>query len=66
MIKIAPHGTVSPQMLCIKSMKGWFIRPQTCKILLSIKTYRTQKIRLQIIFSLKSLSLSLKSHMNVL
>ena len=65
MIKTAPHGTVSPQMLCIKSMKGWFIRPQTCKIL-SIKTCRTQKIRLQIIFSLKSLSLSLKSHMNVL
>ena len=50
MIKIAPHGTVSPQMLCIKSMKGWFIRPQTCKILLSIKTCRTQKNYLQIIF----------------
>ena len=29
MIKTAPHGTVSPQM-CIKSVKGWFTRPQTC------------------------------------
>ena len=24
------HGTVSPQMWCIKSIKGWFTRPQTC------------------------------------
>ena len=30
MIKTAPHGTVSPQMWCIKSIKGWFTRPQTC------------------------------------
>ena len=29
MIKIAPHGTVSPQMWCIESIKGWFTRPQT-------------------------------------
>ena len=30
MIKTAPHSTVSPQMWCIKSIKGWFTRPQTC------------------------------------
>ena len=30
MIKTAPHGTVSPQMWCIKSIKGWFTRSQTC------------------------------------
>ena len=30
MIKIAPHSTVSPQMGCIKSIKGWFTRPQIC------------------------------------
>ena len=31
MIKTAPHSTVSPQMWCIKSMKGgWFKRPQIC------------------------------------
>ena len=30
MIKTAPHGTVSPQMWCIKSIKGWFTRPQIC------------------------------------
>ena len=30
MIKTAPHGTISPQMSCIKSIKGWFTRPQTC------------------------------------
>ena len=28
MIKRAPHSTVSPQMWCIKSMIGWFTRPQ--------------------------------------
>ena len=34
MIKTAPHGTVSPQMLCIKSMKGWFTRlVRFCKAL---------------------------------
>ena len=27
MIKTAPNSTVSPQMWCIKSIKGWFIRP---------------------------------------
>ena len=30
MIKTAPHGAVSPQMRCIKGIKGWFTRPQTC------------------------------------
>ena len=30
MIKTVPHTTVSPQMWCIKSIKGWFTRPQTC------------------------------------
>ena len=30
MIKTAPHSTVSPQMWCIKSIKGWFTRPQIC------------------------------------
>ena len=28
MMKTAPHGTVSPQMWCIKSIKGWFTRPR--------------------------------------
>ena len=36
MIKTAPHSTVSPQMWCIKSIKGWFTHPRfACKILLS-------------------------------
>ena len=30
MIKTAPHSTVSPQMWCIKSIKGWFTHPQIC------------------------------------
>ena len=30
MIKTVPHSTVSPQMWCIKSMIGWFTRPQIC------------------------------------
>ena len=30
MIKTAPHITVSPQMWCIKSMKCWFTRSQSC------------------------------------
>ena len=30
MIKTAPHSTVSPQVWCIKSIKGWFTRPQIC------------------------------------
>ena len=30
MIKTAPQSTVSPQMWCIKSIKGWFTRPQVC------------------------------------
>ena len=29
-LKTAPHGTVSPQMWSVKSIKGWFTRPQTC------------------------------------
>ena len=30
MIKTVPQSTVSPQMWCIKSIKGWFTRPQIC------------------------------------
>ena len=30
MIKTAPHITVSPQMWCIKSVKCWFTRTQSC------------------------------------
>ena len=30
MINTAPHSTVSPQMWCIKSIKGWFTHPQIC------------------------------------
>ena len=30
MTKTAPHSTVSPRMRCIKSIKGWFTRPQIC------------------------------------
>ena len=30
MIQTAPHITVSPQMWCIKSMKCWFTRNQSC------------------------------------
>ena len=30
MIKTAPHKTLSPQMWCIKSIKGWFARTQIC------------------------------------
>ena len=30
MIKTAPQSTVSPQMWCIKSIKGWLTRPQIC------------------------------------
>ena len=30
MMKTASHSTVSPQMWCIKSTKGWFTRPQIC------------------------------------
>ena len=30
MIKTAPQSTVSPQMWCIKSIKGWFTHPQIC------------------------------------
>ena len=112
MIKTAPHSTVSSQMWCIKSIKGWFTRPQTCwqdfvsKLVerkkfglicfpiicfpgliycdqeplwlcyflgLHIRLSTRCKIkftlsldRLQIIFSLISLSLSLESHINVL
>ena len=32
MIKTAPHATVSPQMWCIKSIKGWFTLARFCKI----------------------------------
>ena len=28
MIKTAPHGTLSPQMWCIKKIKDWFARTQ--------------------------------------
>ena len=45
MIKTAPHGTISPQMWCIKSIKGWFTRPQTCWQDFVKQTCRTQKIR---------------------
>ena len=30
MIKTTPHRTVSPQMWCMKSIIGWFTRPQIC------------------------------------
>ena len=30
MINTAPHSTVSPQMWCIKSIKGWFTHLQIC------------------------------------
>ena len=30
MINTAPHSTVSPQMWCIKGIKGWFTHPQIC------------------------------------
>ena len=30
LMQTASHSTVSPQMWCIKSTKGWFTRPQTC------------------------------------
>ena len=53
MIKTVPHGTISPQMCCINGIKGWFTRTQICGLFANY-------------FSLKPLSLSLKSHMNVL
>ena len=28
MIKTAPHGTLSPQMWCIRKIKEWFARTQ--------------------------------------
>ena len=30
MIKTGPRSNVLPQMWCIKSIKGWFTRPQIC------------------------------------
>ena len=30
MINTAPHSTVSPQIRCIKGIKGWFTHPQIC------------------------------------
>ena len=112
MIKTAPESTVSPQMWCIKSIKGWFTRPRLIGKILYSKLVERKKfglicfpgliycdqeplwllnvieddcyflgvhIRLSTrckiwftlglfanCFSLKSVSLSLKSHMNVL
>ena len=105
MIKTAPQSTVSPQMWWIKSIKGWFTRPQICWLVnlsnaknsawffsrpdqeplwllnvieddcyflgVHIKPSTRCKIWFSLAlfanyFSLKSLSLSLKSHMNVL
>ena len=46
MIKTASHSIVSPQMWCIKSIKGWFTRPQICwQDFVKFKTCRTPKIR---------------------
>ena len=45
MIKTAPHSTVSPQLWCVKSIKGWFARSQICSQDFVKKTCRTQKIR---------------------
>ena len=51
MIKTAPHSTVSPQMWCIKSIKGWFTHPQICWQDFVKQTCRTQKIRRPDLFS---------------
>ena len=45
MIKTAPQSTVSPQMWCIKSIKGWFTHPQICWQDFVKQTCRKQKIR---------------------
>ena len=45
MMKTAPHNTVIPQIGCIKSIKGWFTRPQICWQDFVKQTCRTQKIR---------------------
>ena len=51
MIKTAPHNTVSPQMECIKSIKGWFTRPQICcQHFVKYKNCRTPKIRRDLFF----------------
>ena len=39
------NSTVSPQMWCIKSIKGWFTHPQICWQEFVKQTCRTQKIR---------------------
>ena len=103
MIKAAPHSTLSPQMWCIKSIKGWFARTQICRqdflkqtcrtqndlfsnnlfsmlnllwsrAIIALKcdrrlffgcTYKAISTRYKICFTPKSLSFSLKSHMNV-
>ena len=44
-IKTAPHSTVSPQMWCIKSIKGWFTYPHICwQDFVKFKTCQTPKI----------------------
>ena len=44
-IKTAPHSTVSPQMWCIKSTKGWFTCPHICwQDFVKFKTCQTPKI----------------------
>ena len=45
MIKIAPHSTLSPQMWCIKKMKGLHAPRVIGK---NLQTCRTQKIRLSL------------------
>ena len=44
-INTAPHSTLSPQMWCIKSIKGWLTHFQICWQDFVKLTYRTQKIR---------------------
>ena len=39
------NSTVSPQMCCIKSIKGWFTHPQICWQEFVKQTCRTQKVR---------------------
>ena len=47
MIKTAPQSTVSPQMRCIKSIKGRFTRPQICwQDFVSLKLVERQKFGL--------------------
>ena len=51
MLKTAPHSTVSPQMWCIESIKGWFTHPQICWQDFVKQTCRTLEIRRPDLFS---------------